>query len=360
MIQSNASRSAGPRVSVVVPVHNGGETLALCLSPLTAVAGDRVEVIVVDDRSTDASAAIAASAGATVVPNPRGRGPAAARNVGAERARGAILFFVDADVIVESSAVDRLLALFDAEPAVAGVFGSYDDAPFATNFLSQYKNLFHHFTHQTSEADSGSFWGGCGAIRREVFEAVGGFDEVKYPRPSIEDIELGFRLRRAGYAVRLDHALQAKHLKRWTTVSLLKADIVDRAIPWSALIVSADAMPNDLNLRWPARVSAALVGVLAFAIPFLALGHRKFYAIPVSKVALAAALTALVHVIVLNREFYRFLGRTRGWLFTVRAVPMHLCYYFYSGVTFVVCWTWEQIARLIPARRRNRAASAAS
>ena len=199
-----APETEGPRVSVIVPAHNGAATLEACLGRLLRSPREIVEVLVVDDHSADGSAALAGSLGASVIANPRGRGPGAARNVGAERARGNILLFVDADVIVQESTVKQVLDVFDANPAIAAVFGSYDDEPAAPNFLSQYRNLFHHFTHQTSRAESCSFWGGCGAIRREAFEAVGGFDEQKYPRASIEDIELGFRLSRANLHVRLD------------------------------------------------------------------------------------------------------------------------------------------------------------
>jgi hypothetical protein len=50
-----------------------------------------------------------------------------------------------------------------------------------------------------------------------------------------------------------------------------------------------------------------------------------------------------------------FVIRARGLGFTLRAVPLHLCYYLYSGVTFVECWAWEQGGRMIAARVRDRA-----
>ena len=99
------------------------------------------------------------------------RGPAAARNAGARIARGNVLMFVDADVLLPGDAVARVVAALAGPPRCDAVIGSYDDAPEAPNFLSQYKNLAHHFVHQTSHEDACTFWSACGAVRREVVRA---------------------------------------------------------------------------------------------------------------------------------------------------------------------------------------------
>jgi GT2 family glycosyltransferase len=83
--------------------------------------------------------------------------------------------------------------------------------------------LLHHYVHQISKEEAATFWGACGAIRREVFLKVEGFDE-RYRRPAIEDIELGYRLTGAGYRVRLLKGLMVTHLKRWDLLTMLKAD----------------------------------------------------------------------------------------------------------------------------------------
>ncbi|HEU4594716.1 MAG TPA: glycosyltransferase family A protein, partial [Pyrinomonadaceae bacterium] len=256
-------------LSVIVPVRDGGARLEQCLDALLASDFEPFELIVVDDGSTDggASAAACCARGVEVVALARNSGPAAARNRGAERGRGSVLLFVDADVVVRPDTLARVAALFTERPEVAAVFGSYDDAPAARNFVSQYKNLQHHFVHQHASERAETFWAGCGAVRRAAFEAVGGFDERRYTKPSVEDIELGRRLRRAGFVIALDKGLQVKHLKRWTLPSLLRADIFDRALPWSRLILrdGGGGMINDLNLRVRERACAALVG-LAFVL----------------------------------------------------------------------------------------------
>jgi glycosyltransferase involved in cell wall biosynthesis len=320
-------------VSVVVPALDAEPSLALCLQAIMRSAGDTAEVIVVDDGSRDRTGAIARQHGATVIRHDRPRGPAAARNAGAARARGDVILFLDADVVLAEDGVARVLGVLGGDPGLAAVFGSYDDTPAARTLVSEYRNLLHHFVHQTSREDSESFWAGCGAIRRQVFLAVGGFDE-RYRRPSIEDIELGGRLSRRGYRVALDRRLRATHLKRWTVGRVLLADVRDRAYPWARLILDRGRVPADLNLRYEHRASAALVWLgiaLALALPLARATATR-------TVLVLALLLAAGGLLALNRRFYRFLVDRRGVLFAARAVPLHLLYYASASATFAWCW----------------------
>ena len=316
-----------PQISVIVPVFNGGKLLSQCLKAIKESSYKSFELIVVNDASTDNSSEIARQHVATVLSLPHRLGPAAARNLGAQKARGEILFFVDADVVVQSDSLAQVASAFALRPDVAAVFGSYDDAPAQQNFLSQYRNLYHHFVHQAANENAATFWAGCGAIRRWAFHAVNGFDAALYSRPCIEDIELGSRLRAAGQKILLDKALRCKHLKRWTFGSLLKTDIFDRAVPWSRLILERGELVNDLNLRIRDRVSTALVGLLVFTVFSSLLQPR----------VLIAVVAALLMIFLLNHRLFGFFFRLRGPGFVAGAFVMQLLHFFYSGLTFTCC-----------------------
>ncbi len=235
-----------PSLSVIVPVRDGGAAFQRCLAALAAARRPDHELIVVDDGSRDESRAWAAAAGARVLTTPRpGSGPAAARNLGAAQAAGALLFFCDADVEIRPETLTHVVTALAADPGLAALFGSYDDAPGDPGFISQYKNLMHHYVHQHAREQASTFWSGCGAIRRAAFVRCGGFS-ARYGFPSIEDIELGVRLTSAGERVRLDKTLQVKHLKRWTLAGLLRSDILARGVPWTRLILRQGRAPNDL------------------------------------------------------------------------------------------------------------------
>ncbi len=325
--------SHGIAVSIIVPVYNSPRELHECLLALKASSPPQAEIIVVDDASTDETPSVAARMGVRVLRLPRNSGPAAARNAGARHARGDILFFVDADVVVAPGAVSRVVKVLEEHPEVAAVFGSYDASPRARGVVSQYRNLLHHFVHQNGHPWASTFWAGCGAIRRSVFEAVGGFDEKRFPRSSIEDIELGYRLRQAGHRILLDKALQGTHLKRWTLWSVIRTDITARALPWSRLILESRNAPDDLNLQWGQRLSGALV---LLACLLLLLGLFR-----VELLALSAA--ALLLVIVLNRRLYLFFFRRRGLLFAAACLPLHFLYYLYSGFSYLYVWIGAQL-----------------
>lgn len=314
------------RISVIIPVYNGTRELPECLSAVKASAKNfDTEIIVVDDASTDETPAVAASMGVRVLRLERNSGPAAARNFGAQHARGDILFFVDADVVLAPGALDRAVRILDTRPELTAVFGSYDARPRAQGLVSQYRNLLHHFVHQQGNPEASTFWAGCGAIRREVFLAIGGFDAKRFPRPSIEDIELGVRLRRAGYRILLDREIQGTHLKRWKLRSVIWTDITCRAIPWSRLILDSRDAPNDLSLKRAHRVSVALVALAAAVLP-LALWRIDLLVLP---------LAALLTVLVLNRGLFAFFWRQRGLGFAIACVPLHLLYFLYSGLSYL-------------------------
>jgi glycosyltransferase involved in cell wall biosynthesis len=333
------SVKSAPTISVIIPVYNGAAYLKSCLQALAASDYRSYECIVVDDGSTDEGRSIAAQFPLFVrvlhlAEGPRG--PAYARNRGAEAARGAILFFLDADIMLSSRALRRVANLFQERTDVAAVFGSYDSRPAAAGMVSRYRNLLHHFVHQNGNREASTFWAGCGAIRRSIFEKIGGFDERRFWRPSIEDIELGYRLRQSGYRILLEKKLQGTHLKGWSLYALIRTDITCRAIPWTRLILETKTLPNDLNLKLGQRVSFALV-TLACLLLTLAVAQPAL---------LAGSVAALLGVVILNRKLYAFFFRQRGLAFSAACVLLHLLYYLYSGLGYFYVWTESQIRRL--------------
>jgi glycosyltransferase involved in cell wall biosynthesis len=316
------------RLSVVIPVHNGGENFRCCLRALKLSMRLPDEIIVVDDFSTDDSASIAREAGVRVLSLVGNEmGPAIARNRGANISSGDAVIFCDADITVHTDALAKIERVLLDFPDVDAVFGSYDAAPPVRNAVSLYKNLFHYYTHQHAAREAETFWAGCGAIRIETFRALGGFSE-RYRSSCIEDIELGVRMRQAGHRVWLCPEIQATHLKAWTLVSLLRTDIFSRAIPWSRLILSRTKLPNTLNLNWSNRWSAICACV---GLAFIPLGI--FYPL----LWIFGALAGL-GVAALNLDLYRVFFVSGGGRFMISAIVLHWLYLVYSPLAFCIVY----------------------
>ena len=331
----------GALITAIMPVYNGVEFIEKSLPPLVEMCqrGEIHEVIVVDDGSTDGTALAAEQLGARVIQSGGRLGPGGARNRAAQTATGDILWFVDADVVVHADAAVALHQGFENNEIV-GVFGSYDDNPPAKNFFSQYKNLVHHYYHQRAREEAQTFWSGCGAVRRDAFLSVGGFDVERYKYPSIEDIELGHRLIDRGGRVLLRRDVQCTHLKVWRFGNLVHTEIFRRAIPWSRLILTSSGMPDDLNTGPTEQIRALLAGILSISLLLAVLGVVPWW----------GPVIALGFVLLANWEITLLFYRRRGGLFACGALLFHQFYYLYSAGAFIFVVLEQALLKLRPGR----------
>lgn len=297
---------------VIVPAHRAEDTIGPCLTALFAAGFPPGSVLVVDDASPDGTGAVARSLGVDVRRNETPLRPARARNAGAAGARAEILLFVDSDVVVHPGLRDRLAAHF-RDPTLSAVIGSYDDRP-GGPVVSRYRNLLHHLTHHEAAGETPTFWSGIGAMRRDVFEAAGGFDPAW---EDIEDVELGLRVTEAGGRILLDPGLQGTHLKIWTARSMFRTDLWGRAVPWTRLIRAGRLDFRTLNAARKHRVSALCVLLAVVSLPLALFEPRLLW----GTLAVAAVFLAV------NLPMLRRLGRIGGIGFAVRTLPFHALHY---------------------------------
>jgi Glycosyl transferase family 21 len=283
------SASSGLSVAVVVPASDRPPTLARCTAALQAGSRPPDELIVQRE--------------------PAGDGPAAARNAGARLAGSDLLVFVDSDVEVHGDALERIERRFADDPGIAAVFGAYDADPAAPGLTSRFRNLLHHHVHLSAPGEAETFWAGLGAVRRAEFEAVGGFDSGRFRRPSVEDVELGMRLRERGARLLLDPAIRGRHLKAWTPLTMVRTDLWSRGVPWVRLLLGRGRGSRALNLAPRHRASAA--ATLALTTALLVRRPRL-------------VLASLLAVLVLNRDLYGLLARRGGPRLLLAGIGLHL------------------------------------
>ena len=307
-----------PTLTVIVPATDRPASLLRCLQAIRSGHDSPEEVVVVTD--------------------PPFAGPAEARNAGAARATGDILVFVDSDVVVHADAFARIRAAFGRNPRLTALFGSYDDDPPGVGRVSAFRNLLHHYVHHASPGPATTFWAGLGAVRRDAFEASGGFDARRFPRPSVEDVELGTRLSRSGALIVLDPAVQGAHLKSWSLREMIVTDFACRGVPWVALMLRTRSPSGALNLGWRHRLSAA---ACLLTLAALALRHP------------AVAAAAFAAFIVLNLGFYRLIARRRGPAAVVQGVALHAVHYL-TAVASIPAGIGAHLRSSLRAPRRDR------
>jgi cellulose synthase/poly-beta-1,6-N-acetylglucosamine synthase-like glycosyltransferase len=197
--------------SVIIPAYNAGKTLPDTLIALKhqSVSPDDYEVIVVDDGSTDETAALAHRFGASCISQPN-RGPAAARNHGVRMAKGDIILFTDADCIPDWDWIRQMTLPFQNERTV-GVKGAYRtrQTEFAARFAQYEFEDRYDLLKKVAAIDMVDTY--SAAFRREVFITIGFFDE-SFPVANNEDTELSYRLCAAGYLLEFNPKALVYHL----------------------------------------------------------------------------------------------------------------------------------------------------
>ncbi len=355
MSRSVISASEGGKnvyLSAVVPFHRDLVKLRTCLTGIRAAATHLpagallCETIVVADGAPEDPSGVASAHGALVVAIEGPRGPATARNRGTAIASGDVLVFVDSDVVIDASSLAHVARRFASDPELTALFGAYDEDPADPGFISQGKNLAHCFIHQRSAGEARTFWAGIGAVRADAFASLGGFDE-RFTRPSVEDIDLGYRIRASNGRIVLDPAIQGRHMKRWTLRSAVMTEIRDRGIPWTQLLHRYEGFHEDLNLTRSYR-ACVVVAYSAVACAVFAIWWP---------VLLAPAALGVVTLWMLDRPYYRFFSDRRGLGYAIAWFPIHVLHHLCNGLSFVVGtllhlarrWTGVSLAGTLPA-----------
>jgi len=179
-------------ISVVIPVFNGGRKIRRCVQALRRQRTQRAyEIIVVDDGSTDRSLQWIRGDGIRVFKQGN-QGPAAARNLGVEKARGKIVLFTDADCEPLEDWIEQMVQPLE-DPSISGVKGSY---------LSRQKKIVPRFVQLEYESKYEKMKRDChidfidtyaaGFLKKD-FLAAGKYD-TRFPTASVEDQELSFRM----------------------------------------------------------------------------------------------------------------------------------------------------------------------
>ncbi len=205
-------------ISVIVPVFNAERTVRWCLQALMrqSFPSDRIETLVVDDGSNDGTRDIVKEFAVRYLYQ-ENQGPAAARNRGAQEARGNLILFTDADCVPEGNWVEEMVAPFK-NPEVVGVKGAYENrANHIIARLSQLEFEERYDLLEKSKSGIDMVDTYAAAFRKEMFLNMGGFD-LSFPVANNEDTEFSYRLSLRSFLLVFNRKAVVYHLNHAKTL----------------------------------------------------------------------------------------------------------------------------------------------
>jgi len=321
----------GKSISVIIPNHNGSSTIEMCLNAVFSSSHEDFEVIVVDDGSTDGSVGIIGRFPCKLVRLKKRSGASKARNTGASHAEGRLLFFIDADCIVQKN------TLVAAEKSIGKrtdtiVGGTYTRLPYDDSFFSVFQSVFINYS-ETKKDEPDYVATHAMVIEREIFMKSGGFPEDFLP--IIEDVEFSHRLRRAGYKLRMDSGILVTHIFSFTLRSSIR-NAVRKSKYWTAYsLVNKDILADSGTAS--AELKTAVVSLFLIALLFM------LYLISLN--ALLPFLMGVVFILnaFVNRKFIFSLYSAKGFFFAVKATAYYFSLYAFAVGTGALAGIGEYV-----------------
>ncbi len=296
------------RISVIIPNRNGARSIGLCLEALFASAHDAFEVIVVDDASTDDSVDIIGRYPCTLLRLRTHGGAAAARNRGGRIGRGALLFFIDADCLVEQDTLtiaERVSARWGMETVVGGTYTLH---PHDRTFFSMFQSAFIRCSELKDIADPDYVAAHAMVVPAALFRASGGFAEEF--QPIIEDVEYSHRLRRQGYRLVMEPDLQVRHVFNFNSLADSLRNGYRKSRYWTIYSLGNRDLCADSGTASRGLKLNTMVYVLAPLLAAISLPGRHIFPLVLSALLIAANLAA-------NRTFFSLLHKVGGLRFLV-------------------------------------------
>lgn len=294
-------------VSIIIPTYNAERFMPGLLDSIFKQGVEDTEVIIVDDCSKDRTVEIAKGYPVRIIQLDRNSGPAKARNIGVKEARGDIIFFLDADVIVMDGTLKEVKDYLENNPSVNCVIGVCETEPINKGFVPKYMAMF-EYIHLIGRPGNmvSVFAPRCGVIRKEFFERIGGYNE-SYKGADVEDFELARRINRTDPII-LNERIRVRH--QFANFGQAVRNYFKRAVMWVHLFFKEKKLDNA-GPTSPSNGVAAICAFFSFLSLFLIPSfHRVFY----------ITLILLIVFLFANRRWFIFMAQESGLFFAIRAL----------------------------------------
>lgn len=316
-------------VSIIIPIFNAQGTIGPVLRAMVkSNFGKKYEIILVDDGSRNISIVkriIASLPGGHIrLLRQEHKGPAAARNLGAKVAKGDILVFMDADVVLEPESLGQIDKNFANDKNLVALNGVYSKTPANPSFFTWYFSLFKYYQWvKRKEEEYTGFSTKLAAIKKKIFWQIGGFN-TNYQDALVEDYEFGYRLRK-NFKVLLDDRVKGKHFH--PTFSQCFKNYYKRVYLWLKLFGKRKKFDNVTT-----TFSVGMGNLFGFLSLFF------FLLVPFSfffKPFLFPSLFSFAIFFWFYRDFHSFVLLEKGPLWMIMAILISLSLTLPIGTAFV-------------------------
>ena len=303
-----------PFISIIIPNRNGETTIGLCLEAAFASNYERFEVIVVDDCSGDGSAEAIERFPCTLIRLDRHRGAAAARNAGAAHSNGEVLFFTDADCLLEEDALAIASQALASHGPNAIVGGTYTPEPYDQDFFSRFQSIFVNYSECKNAADADYAAAHAMVVAAGDFRRNRGFAEDFLP--VAEDVEFSHRLRRAEYRIVIEPRLLVRHIFDFSLYRSLR-NAAFKAMHWTIYSIgNRDVFADSGTASWELK-SNVVFCLASFILLFLLVIYGNVLFLYLLALPVVASL-------LISRGLIMAFFRTGGAVFGVAAVAYYL------------------------------------
>ncbi len=294
-------------ISVVIPNYNGSKTIGKCLEAALSSKYNCFEVIVVDDASSDNSAAIISAFPCRLIRLEKHAGASRARNIGARESIGDVIFFIDADCLAAKDTLSLVHKAITGQKDIV-IGGSYTPLPYDGNFFSVFQSIFiNYFELKQKEPDY--IASHCMAIEKKIFEKSSGFPEQFLP--IIEDVEFSHRLRRHGFKLCMDSDILVRHIFNFTFLKSLR-----NAFRKSRCWIMYSIGNRDVFKDSGTASQELKINVISYFLIILSL---LFYFSLTNRIFLVLPLVIYSFNLYINRNLLRAFYRAKGIFFAVGA-----------------------------------------
>ncbi len=313
----------GVLISVVIPNFNSSRTISACLDSVFSSRFNNYEVIVVDDCSEDASPEIIKEFPCRLYRLEEHSGAAAARNHGARKARGEIIFFTDSDCLLQPGTLERIRGFFESSEDGYILGGTYTPLSQDRRFFSDFQSVFIHYSETKHPESPDYIPTHAMAIKRSDFFDIGGFDAESLP--ILEDVEFSHRARQRGYRLLMDPGLQVVHIFNYDLLKSLKNGF-RKSLYWTLYSLKRKDMMRDSGTASIELKTHGLFYIIEILLLYFALASN--YAISLPLLALA-----LLSDLYINRRLFSAFYRAGGIFFALKSLMYYQFIYPLSVIT---------------------------